>query len=105
MLSIVQPHNTFVWALVEGGIIGVILFCWPFWESLRGCLVKSARQRSKCSKRDGQDTLLWLALAAFVLTNSLDSQLIIAPNVALISWFLLLSFPELLEATRTGGVG
>lgn len=100
MISIVHPHNAFIWALVEGGIAGAILFFWPFWEVVFACLIRSAGSKSKSGRFSGQNLLLWVAIALLIAFNALSSALIHTPNVALIWWFLLLSMPALFEESE-----
>lgn len=91
MVSIVHPHNAFIWALVEGGLVGVILFFWPVWEVIASCAVGTVKHIGGRGKPSNQTAMIWLALAMLILNNVLDAGVIHSPNVALVWWFSLFS--------------
>lgn len=75
---IVQPHNTFIYILVELGIVGLILFSLIFIKYfVRGI------------KNHNMTAILVLFVIIFV--NLFDSVMIVEPGVALILWVLIMN--------------
>lgn len=73
---LVQPHNTFVYFLMESGLVGLFSFCWMF----HGFYKKtSANNRYS----------LLLVLAAVICISLLESTLILEPGISCTLWLIV----------------
>ena len=86
-MSIVHPHNSFMWVLVECGTLGLFLFCWPIIEIVKkfiknNSIVKNFKTISKIF-------FVFGIFFTFILLNALDSILLINPRVAFVWWSIL----------------
>lgn len=80
--SVVQPHNSFIWILLECGFLGFLCFFWVIAETvIKSLFVAQNKFVSKI--------LVVIYLFTFIILNGLDSVLIIEPRVATLWWFVL----------------
>ncbi len=85
MALLVQPHNSYIYLLIETGLLGIILFFYPLYNSIRlKPIVKSLR--------NGKYAIFTIILIGFL--NLFDSVFIIAPGSAALWWLVLLSLTK-----------
>lgn len=72
---LVQPHNTFVYYLMETGLVGLTFFCSIFLKTYK---------KSKQNK-----TTLSLVLISILCISMLESALILEPGIACTLWLML----------------
>jgi len=77
MLSLVQPHNSFTWLLVETGVIGALSLTYIFTRKVK-------------LFNTGSVLLFYLNLTCFtfLLFNLTESIIIIYPNISILFWFI-----------------
>lgn len=91
LVMLVQPHDSFVYLLLETGLVGVILFI-----SIFITFAKLIRQQSAYG-----NFYKYIFLICVVLLNCLDSVFIIQPGSAGLWWVLLFLIVYDSGATRT----
>lgn len=75
---IVQPHNTYIYILVELGIIGLIIFLLIFTKYL----IREIKRHN---------FMAMLVLGVILFINLFDSVFIVEPGVALVLWVLIMN--------------
>jgi hypothetical protein len=85
--SIIQPHNTFIWLLIEGGLLclmaSLALFIVDLNLTIRNIVSKNQSINSE------KATAIFFFLLFTILVNNLDSILVIYPNLSFITWYIL----------------
>lgn len=82
---LVQPHNSYIYLLIETGIIGTVLFCYPIFHSIKCALIEFSGKQSATYKYKV------LAVILIAVLNLFDAVFIVAPGSATLWWFVLLS--------------
>ncbi len=82
MTMLVQPHNSYIYLLLETGIIGVILFFYPAYKAIM------LFPRLKYTKNI---KYAFFTIVLITLLNLFDSVFITAPGSATLWWLILLS--------------
>lgn len=80
---IAQPHNTFIYLLVEYGIIGSILFLFPLILAIYNLAVNFKTLPISLAFK------LFYSLMLFVICNMFDAMLLANPGHAMFWWFYL----------------
>ncbi len=85
--SIVQPHNTFVWLLIEGGLLCLL-------ASLAVIIIDlkiTINYYSKINRIINKEKAgaMFFFLVSIILVNNLDSILVIYPNLSFLTWYVL----------------
>ena len=78
---LVQPHNTFIYFLMETGFIGIVLF-------LRTVLIGLRDQEKKISPN------VLIVVLSFLLLGMLESTIIVQPGIACM-WWLMIFFTKI----------
>ncbi|MCF6460860.1 O-antigen ligase family protein [Clostridium sp. Cult3] len=84
---LVQPHNSYIYLLIETGIFGLILFVYPLYKAFR--ILPKAK-----------DIMNWkyavCTIFLIVFLNCFDSVFVIAPGSAALWWLIILSLSKYL---------
>jgi cyanate permease len=76
----------------------VVLFFWGIWELVaRACIIYLKSRQA----RRATDVPLCLMFLSVLVVNGLDAGFLYAPNVALLWWFLVFSFAQLVLFPQT----
>lgn len=77
-ILLVQPHNTFIYLLLETGIVGLLIFLNIFYNSFK--IIR---------KHANKEKVRYLVLLLIIALNFLDSIFMIQPGTAGLWWILL----------------
>jgi O-antigen ligase len=96
--SLVQPHNSYLWLLTEGGLLGFALFFAPIWRFLvtLAAKLKNAFRVKQFSLENLQ------AAAMILLANMQDSYFVLSPSAAVLFWFLIFHIRSSMEESVAG---
>jgi O-antigen ligase len=86
-ISVIHPHNSYIWILVEGGIIGLLFLIIPFILSFKSLI--SIKNNTLMS------FYLILTLIFLLLSGSLGSGLMHTPSFSILWWVVLLSIKDI----------
>lgn len=84
----VQPHNSFLYTLVETGVLGIAFFA-VFFILVVFCIMKNGKE-----KRDHALLKKLIVVGVVLVVNCLDSVFYVQPGVAFVYWLILLLLVE-----------
>jgi len=87
-LSIVQPHNSFIWFLVEAGLISLVASLLLIIFVLRHVLALIRSRDPGIDKRKASSIFFFTIFV--VIVNNLDAILVIFPSISFVSWYILI---------------
>lgn len=85
--SFVQPHNSFIWLLLEGGILYLMASLIMIVFDLKLALFFMFARNRVIDREKARAIFFFLVF--IILVNNLDSILIIYPNISFLIWYLL----------------
>lgn len=88
-LSIIHPHNSFLWILIEGGMIFFFIFSYVIFIGLKKIIFNQMYYKQK--------GILFLIYFSFIITLFVTSGILHTPSFSINYWFLFFLFIRILE--------